>query len=62
VFESRLLRFIFGPKMEEIAGGWRKLYIEELYNFTPLPNIIRIIKTSRMKLADHVACVGEKFC
>jgi hypothetical protein len=61
VFENRLLKFVFGPKMEEVTGGWRILYIEELYNFYSLPNIIRIIKTRRMKLVEHVARVGEEF-
>jgi hypothetical protein len=43
-----MLRRIFGPKREEVAGGWRRLHNEELHNFYALQNIIRVIK-SRMR-------------
>jgi hypothetical protein len=43
VFENRVLKRIFGPK-EEVAGDWRKLHNEELYNFYASSNIIRVIK------------------
>jgi hypothetical protein len=43
VFEKRALRRIFGPKRDEVTGGWRKLHNEELHNFYSSPNIIRII-------------------
>jgi hypothetical protein len=43
VFENRVLRRIFGPKRDEMTGGWRKLHNEELHHFHSAPNIIRII-------------------
>jgi hypothetical protein len=49
VFENRVLRRIFGPKMEEAMGGWRKLHNEELHDLYSLQNIIRIIKSSRIR-------------
>jgi hypothetical protein len=58
VFENRVLRKIFGPKRDEVMGGWRKLHNEELHNFYSLPSVIRIIKSRRMRLAGHVAFMG----
>jgi hypothetical protein len=55
VFENRVLRRIFGPKRDEVAGGWRKLHNEELHNLYSSPSIIRMIKSKKMKLAGHVA-------
>jgi hypothetical protein len=55
VFENRVLRRIFGPKRDEVTGGWRKLHNEELNNLYYSPSIIRIIKSRRMKCAGHVA-------
>jgi hypothetical protein len=43
-----MLRRIFEPKREEVAGGWRRLHNEELHNFYASPNIIRVIKSMRM--------------
>jgi hypothetical protein len=60
VFENRVLKRIFGPKRDEIMGGWIKLHNEELHNFHSSPNIIRMIKSSRMRLDEHVARMGEK--
>jgi hypothetical protein len=60
VFENRVLRRIFGPKRDEVTGGWRKLHNEELHNLYCLPSIIRIIKLRRMRWAGHVAWMGEK--
>jgi hypothetical protein len=45
VFENRVLRRIFGPKREEVAGGWRRLHNEELHNFYASSNIIKVIKS-----------------
>jgi hypothetical protein len=59
VFENRVLR-IFGPKRDGVMGGWRKLHNEELHNLYSSPSIIRIIKSRRMRLAGHVAGMGEK--
>jgi hypothetical protein len=50
VFENRLLRRIFGPKRDELTGGWRKLHNEELYNLYFSSNKIRVIKPRRMRL------------
>jgi hypothetical protein len=58
VFENRVLRKIFGPKREE-GGSWRKLHNDELLDLYSLPNIIRVIKSRRMRWAVHVACMGE---
>jgi hypothetical protein len=60
VFENKLLRRIFGPKRDEVTGGWRKLHNEELRDLYSLPSIIRIIKSRRMRWAGHVARMGEK--
>jgi hypothetical protein len=59
VFEKRVLR-IFRPKRDEVTGDWRKLHNEELYNLYSSPNIIRMIRSRRMKWAGHVARMGEK--
>jgi hypothetical protein len=55
VFENRVLRRIFGPKRNEVTGSWRKLYNEGLHNLCSSPNIIRMMKSRRMRWADHVA-------
>jgi hypothetical protein len=44
MFENRVLRRIFGPKRDEVTGGWRKLHNEELHNLYSSPSIIRIVK------------------
>jgi hypothetical protein len=49
VFESRVLRRIFGPKREEVTGEWRKLHNEEIYNLYSFPDIIRQIKSRRVR-------------
>jgi hypothetical protein len=59
VFENRVLRRIFGPKRDEVTGGWRKLHIEELHGLYSSPSIIRVIKARRMRWAGHVARMGE---
>jgi hypothetical protein len=60
VFESRVLRRIFGPKRDKVIGGRRKLHNEELHNLYSSPNIIGTIKLRRMRWAEHVACMCEK--
>jgi hypothetical protein len=59
VFENRMLRRIFGPRRNEVTGDWRKLHNEELHNLYSSPNIIRLIKSRRMRWAGHVARMGE---
>jgi hypothetical protein len=59
VFKNRVLRRIFGPKRDEVTGEWRKLHNEELHNLYSSPNIIRTIKSRRMRWAGHVARMGE---
>jgi hypothetical protein len=56
----RVLRRIFGPKRDEVKGDWRKLHNEELHNLYSSPNIIRMIKSRKMRWAGHVARMGEK--
>jgi hypothetical protein len=58
VFENRVLRRIFGPKRDEVTGGWRKLHNEELHNLYSSPNTIT--KSRRMRWAGHVARIREK--
>jgi hypothetical protein len=53
--EYRVLRRIFGPKRDEVTGDWKQLYNEELHNLYSSPNIIRMIKSRRMRWAGHVA-------
>jgi hypothetical protein len=55
MFEKRVLRRIFGPKTNEVTEGWRKPHNEELHNSYSSPNIIRIMKSRRIRLAGHVA-------
>jgi hypothetical protein len=54
VFENSVLRRIFGPKSDELMGDWRKLHNEELHNLYSSPNIIRTMKSRRMRWARHV--------
>jgi hypothetical protein len=58
VFENRVLRRIFGPKREE-DGSWRKLHNDELHRLYSSHNIVRVIKSRRMRWAGHVARIGE---
>jgi hypothetical protein len=54
-----MLRIIFGPKRDEVTGEWRKLHNEELNNLHSSSNIVRVIKSRRMRWAGHVARLGE---
>jgi hypothetical protein len=60
VFENRVLRRIFGPKRDEVTAEWRKLHNEKLHNLYSSPDIIRQVKSRRMRWAGHVACIGEE--
>jgi hypothetical protein len=55
VFKNRVLRRIFGPQRDEVTEKWRKLHNEELNDLYSSPNIIRVIKSIRMRWAGHVA-------
>ena len=58
MFENGVLRKVFGPKRDEVTGEWRKLHKEELRDFYSLPNIVRVVKSRRMRWAGHVARMG----
>jgi hypothetical protein len=60
VFKNRVLGRIFGPKTDEVTGGWRKLHNEELHNLYSSPSIIRMIKSRRMRWIGHVARMGRR--
>ena len=60
MFENRVLRRIFGPKRDEVTGEWRKLHNEELNDLYSSPNVVRVIKSRRMRWSGHVACMGER--
>ena len=49
----------FGPKTDQVTGEWRKLHNEELNDLYYLPNIVRVVKSIRMRWAGHVARMGE---
>jgi hypothetical protein len=58
VFENRVLRRIFGPKREE-DGSWIKLHNDEIHSLYSSPNIVRVIKSRRMRWAGHVVRMEE---
>jgi hypothetical protein len=60
VFENRVLRRLYGPKKDEVTGGWIKLHNEELHDLYSSPRIIRIIKSRRMRWAENLARAEEK--
>jgi hypothetical protein len=60
VFENRVLRRIFGPERNEVAGEWRRLHDKELYTLYFTPYLIRVIKSRRLRWAGHVARMGER--
>jgi hypothetical protein len=60
VFENRVLRRIFGPKRDEVTGEWRRLHNKELYAVYFSPNIVRVIKSRRLRWTGHVARMGER--
>ena len=60
VFENGVLRRIFGPKRDEVTGEWRNLYNEEFNDLYSSTNIVRVIKSRRMRWVEHVARMGER--
>jgi hypothetical protein len=60
VFENRVLRNVFGPERDEVTGQWRKLHNKELNDLYSLPNVVRVVKSRRMRWAGHVARMGRK--
>ena len=60
VFENMVLRRIFGPRRDEVTGEWRRMHNEELNYLYTSPNIVRVIKSRRMRWARHVARMGEE--
>jgi len=60
VLENRVLRRIFGPGRDEVTGEWGRLHNEELNDLYSSPNIVRVIKSRRMRWAGHVARMGEE--
>jgi hypothetical protein len=59
VFENRVLRSVFGPKRDKVNGEGRKLINEELSDLYSLPNIVRVVKSRKMKWVGHVERMGE---
>jgi hypothetical protein len=59
VFENKVLR-IFGPKRDDVTGEWKRLHNKELYALYSSPNIIRVIKSRRLRWAGNVARMGER--
>jgi len=59
VFENRVLRRVFGPKRDEVTEQWRRMHNEELRDLYSLPNIVRAVKSRRMRWAGHVARMGR---
>jgi hypothetical protein len=59
-FENRVLRGMFGPKMDEVTGEWSKLYNEKLHDLYSSLNIVRVIKSERMRWAGYVARMEER--
>jgi hypothetical protein len=60
MFESRVLRRIFGPQKDEVVGGWRKLHNEGLRNLYSSPHIIRMMKSRRVGWAGHIAYMWKR--
>jgi len=60
MFENRALRRIFGPRRDAVTGEWRRLHNEELNVMYSSPNMVRVIKSRRMRWVGHVARMGER--
>ena len=59
VVENRVVKLIFGSKRDEVTGDWRKLRNVKLNVLYSLPNILRVVKSRRMRWVGHVAFVGR---
>ena len=60
MFKNMVLRRIFGPRRDEVTGEWKRLHNEELNDLYSSPNIVRVIKSRRMRWAGYVARMGEE--
>ena len=60
MFKNRVLRRIFGSKRDEVTGEWTKLHNKELNDLNSSSNICRVMKSRRMRLAGHLACIGQR--
>jgi len=60
VFENMVLRRIFGSRKDEVMGGWRRPHNKEVNDLYSSPNIVRVIKSRRMRWVGHVARMGEE--
>jgi len=60
LFEKMVLRRIFGPRRDDVTEEWRRLHNEELNALYYSPNIVRVIKSRRMRWAGHVASMGKE--
>jgi hypothetical protein len=60
VFKNRVLKKIFGPKREKVTGEWRRLHNEELYGLYSSANIIRLIRSRRMRWEGNVTHMGDR--
>ena len=60
VFDKMVLRRIFGPRRDEVTEEWRRSHNEELNDLYSSPNIVRVIKSRRMRWAEHVARMGKE--
>ena len=60
VFGNMVLRRIFGSRRDELTGEWRRLHNVKLNDLYSSPNIVRVIKSRRMRWTGHVACMGEE--
>ena len=60
MFQNMVLRRMLGPRRDEVTGEWRRLHNEELNDLYCSPNIVRVIKSRRVRWAGHVARIGEE--
>jgi len=60
LYDNMVMRRIFGPRREQVKGEWRRLHNEELNDLYSSPNIVRVIKSRKMRWAGHVAHMSEE--